>query len=232
MIMNADYPLISCICITGGRIALLKKAINCFNNQDYPNKEMVVSFPLKDRLTRYVVQKIQKENVNVLPIERSDDEYLGTARNKAIETANGEYICIWDDDDWYHPSRLSYQYGCLKNADDRFIGCVFSRLLLFDSTLKKTYLSFYYVWEGTLMCQKEFFIKHHYTSKNRGEDSNVIDVLDSGKMLSHIADFPFLYIYVYHGSNTWSNAHFKSFFKRSEILDEDITENVLRLLGE
>lgn len=231
--MNSFLPLVSCICITNNRIVLLKRAIHCFRNQDYPNKELIISYPKKDNLTRYLLsESIKNEDLKIITLERSDEDLLGDARNQAIAVSKGKYVCIWDDDDWYHPRRLFHQFNYLENNGVYYQANVLSRLLLFDYTTKKIYLSFCYTWEGTLMCKREYFLDYHYDSKNQGEDSNIIDSLNDKRLLYHISDAPFLYIYTYHNNNTWGYAHFESFFKRSILINGNLSLDILNLLND
>lgn len=229
--MESMLPLISCICITSKRIILLKKAINYFKSQDYPNKELVISYPKQDKLTRYTINKIlEMEDLKIIKIERCDDRTLGEARNQAINRANGDYMCNWDDDDWYHSSRLSYQFHSMINSKKNYKASVLNQLLLYDQTTKKGYLSFLYTWENTLLCKKEIFIKNTYSNKDRGEDSSIVDFLDAENFLCHISDLPFLYIYIYHSGNTWNYTHFKSFFKKSQLLEDELTQKIRQLI--
>ena len=48
---SISLPLISCICITRNRPGYLSKAIVCFKQQTYPNKELVILYEEDDLLT-------------------------------------------------------------------------------------------------------------------------------------------------------------------------------------
>jgi glycosyltransferase involved in cell wall biosynthesis len=39
---------------------------------------------------------------------------IGAIRNVAAQLARGGVIAHWDDDDWYHPKRLSEQLGVIR----------------------------------------------------------------------------------------------------------------------
>lgn len=229
--MDVIYPLISCICITDNRITLLKKAVNYFRNQDYQHKELVVSIPQKDKLSRYVIHKIAGEmNINLILLIRPNDELLGIARNKAIANCNGEYICTWDDDDWYHPQRLSVQYE--QMISEGLSASILNSVLLFDQTRQQAYTSFLYTWENTLLCQKQLLLQNKYLEKGIGEDTKIIEFLDNKKVLCHIWNVPYLYIYVYHRGNVWAHSHFSYLFKRSELLNQQLSLQIGRLLDE
>ena len=222
--MRPSYPLISCICITNNRPALLRQAIACFESQNYINKELVISYPSNDDQTRQLVK--QYININILIIEREPKETLGSARNHALYKCHGDYVCTWDDDDWHHSSRLSFQFNSLHSVGPGFQASVLERIFLYDYTTHLAYLSFPYHWDGTLLCRKEMLLQNQYGNINKAEDTHVIPFLHKRKMLAMIGESPFLYIYTYHGSNTWPYDHFEMFIKKSQLLNEEFTAKV------
>jgi glycosyltransferase involved in cell wall biosynthesis len=231
--MKLTHPLISCICITNNRPLLLQKAIACFVSQNYPNKELVISYPKNDYSSQLVIKEaLQNEDGHIVQIERDTEESLGNARNYAIAKCNGDYVCLWDDDDWYHSSRLSYQYNSMQTIGQGYQASILSRIILYDSLTKKAYFSFSYTWDGTILCRKEILLQNQYANRNQGEDTHVITFLSGRKLLYQIDDVPFLYIYIYHGQNTWNYAHFEYFINKSELLDEEITQRVRIILND
>lgn len=231
--MKLTHPLISCICITNNRPLLLQKAIAYFVSQNYPNKELVISYPKKDYSSQLIIKEsLQNEDLHILQIERDTEESLGNARNHAIAKCNGDYVCLWDDDDWYHSSRLSYQFNSMQIIGQGYQASILSRIILYDSITKRAYFSFSYTWDGTILCRKEILLQNQYANRNQGEDTHVITFLSSRKMLFKIEDSPFLYIYVYHGQNTWNYAHFEYFINKSELLDEETTHRIRMILDD
>jgi len=229
--MKPNYPLISCICITDNRTNLLKRAITCFAMQNYPNKELVISHPMQDENTRYFIKKVLEENdLSIVELERDDNESVGNARNLAISKCHGDYVCVWDDDDWYHASRLSFQFNSMQTTGIGYSASVLSRLILFDYTKKKAYLSFHHCWENTLLCRKEIIFQNQYAHQNRGEDTHIIKFLDGKKFLHHIDEAPFLYIYIYHGENTWNYDHYEFLVNKSELLEDRISDEIHNLI--
>lgn len=230
--MTQSYPLISCICATNNRPEQLKTAISCFATQNYPNKELVISFPKNDLSTKAVIDSIrQDESLKIMLIERPVDESLGNARNNMIAKCLGDYVCIWDDDDWYHPSRLTYQFNSMQIVGQRYQASVLSRILLYDATTKKAYQSFSYTWDGTILCRKEILLQNQYANANLGEDTHVITFLSGRKLLYRIEDAPFLYVYIYHGTNSWNYKHFKYFIDNSLLLDEELTDSIIKTIN-
>lgn len=224
-------PLISCICITKNRVSSLKQAISCYLKQDYPTKELVISYPKSDLSSKKYLKEILDAGVtSIILIERSDELSLGAARNNAISNCNGEFMCNWDDDDWYHPLRLSAQFKTMSSSIINFEASVLNQVLIYDKINKNAYLSFLYPWESTLMCKVSLIIQIGYADKNIGEDSNIIDYLDATKSLCHVADAAYLYIYTYHTENTWNRKHFESFFVRSVSLNQITTDSIIKIL--
>lgn len=223
--MSNVTPLISSICVTSNRPLLLQRALACFERQGYPNKEIVISYPVSDLLTRDIVNQIESiSDIRIVKIERPGEENLGTARNHAVEAANGEYVCIWDDDDWYNHDRLERQYNAIKNTV--FKACVLMNVLLYDYESKEGFHSSYRHWEGTLLCERETLLKGLYLDKEKGEDTALIYFLSSNNVLFHIMDAAHLYIYIYHGNNTWGESHFNSYFLQGQLLDKKVSEKI------
>jgi len=231
--MKLHHPLISCICITNNRTALLKRAIYCFAFQNYPNKELVISYPKSDVSTKELLSYITMHSeLSILPVERNEGLSVGNARNFAITKCSGDYVCIWDDDDWYHASRLSFQFNSMVTSENRYNATVLTQFFLFDETMSRAYLSFQHCWENTLLCRKELLLQNQYANLNRGEDSHIIRFLEGKKFLQYIQDAPFLYVYIFHGANTWSYEHFKYLMNRSELLDEQYSTDLYKLINE
>lgn len=227
--MNQSYPLISCICVTSNRPEQLKKAISCFANQNYPNKELVISYPKNDLPSKEIIENIrQKDILKIIPVEHTGDEPLDKAKIRVITKCTGDYICIWDDNDWYHPSRLTFQFNSMQIVGERYQASVLSRILLYDAGTKKVYHSFSCNWDGTLLCRKEIFLLNPYIKD--GESTSITTFLSGRKTLYQIDDAPFLYIHIYHGANIHDDKHFGSFMKQSELLAEESANKVIKLI--
>jgi len=229
--MSQTHPLISCICVTDNRIDFLKRAITCFDNQNYPNKELVISYPKSDHNTKSFLNELLKTSlINILRVERDKEETIGNARNLAILKCHGDYICVWDDDDWYHPSRLSFQFNSMQTSGVGYNASVLTSVILFDSITKKSYQSSHYTWENTLLCRKEFILQNQYAHRNKGEDTHIIQFLENKRFLHHVDQAPFLYVYIFHGGNTWDYEHYKHLTSKGALLDEEVNQTIMSVL--
>lgn len=214
---NEVLPLISCVCVTRGKPALLRRAISCFEAQTYLQKELVIVYEEDDLPTRQFLQSNSfHPAVKIIEISVNPARTLGMLRNIAIQSATGTYICQWDDDDWYHMYRLEYQYGLLLQSG--FYGSVMTQWLIFDSTEEDAYISNKRRWEGSILCRKDILQMKQYDDTRRGEDTAVVEYLNSNKLLYEMENYVHLYIYIYHGGNTWNRAHWKNIFNHSTRL--------------
>ncbi|GCF11414.1 glycosyltransferase family 2 protein [Dictyobacter arantiisoli] len=109
-----EQPLVSCIMPTRNRRHFVEQALRYFEQQDYPNKELIIVDDGDDLVVDLVSQR-----PNVRYFAPQYIHSVGAKRNFACEVARGEIICHWDDDDWYSASRLSYQVApfLTRNAD-------------------------------------------------------------------------------------------------------------------
>lgn len=210
------YPLISAICVTRKRTSHLKRAIECFNYQTYPNRELVVVYDSDDEETHQFLSN--NNNNKTVKVVNSSSLKLGGLRNLGINQANGKYVVQFDDDDEYSPDRLMTQYNeIVKQGGEK--ACLLSRWYIFDEITKKQYLSPERTWEGSIMAPKSLLMKYPYPEQSKGEDTVVINqLLQSDQMF--MIDRPELYVYHLHFTNTWERSHGLSLIRDCKELEE------------
>ncbi len=217
MHMSDTTPLISCICITRAKPHLLRRAISCYEAQTYGNRELVILYEDDDEATAAFLETAHlPEMVSIMKVAANPKQKLGTLRNMAVEAARGTFICQWDDDDWCHSGRLEQQYAALKNT--HFQASLLTQWIVYDDTRNDAYISNTRLWEGSILCNKEVMLQKRYEQVARGEDTAVIDHLKSKDYICEINGKAGLYIYIYHGSNTWHAAHWNAIFDHSKQL--------------
>lgn len=220
--MNKSLPLISCLCVTRKKPKLLERAISCFTYQVYPQKELIIVYEDDDDYTINFINDLklsQRNDIKLVLVKSIPKTSLGKLRNIGINVASGTYICQWDDDDWYHCCRLTYKYKALK--ENGKTGSVLTQWLVFNTIENKAYLSNRRVWEGSILCEKDILQSKPYDDKSMGEDTPTIDYLVSTNSLYLIRDNPVIYIYVYHGNNTWDYNHWNYIFECSTELSKE-----------
>jgi glycosyltransferase involved in cell wall biosynthesis len=227
--MKIYRPLISCLCLTRYKPDLLKRAVSCFEAQAYPNKELIILYEDDDSLTdEYVSKTTFQHSVKTVKVRASRLNKLGELRNLAIDNASGAFICQWDDDDWYHSDRLSYQYDIIVNSG--YSASIMTQWLIYNAIDETAYVSNSRLWEGSILCNKELIKQKKYDNLEAGEDTPVIDYLRMNDHICEIPDRVGLYIYMYHGKNTWHYEHWNTIFKCSTALPESYSANIARII--
>lgn len=220
--------MISCITITQkNRLPFLKKSIEYFLNQTYKDKELVIGITRSDlSLLSNLNQYTNKPNIRF--IELNDNISLGEKRNILISKSSGDYISIWDDDDYHSPERLEKQYNyCIeKNID----GCTLSSLIIYSQSHDEVKLSFerIYGWEGSLLCKKSIIGK--YEDINCGEDTPMVEYIFKNNNLKTYFN-PELYVYILHNSNTSDIRHIENMFTNSLKLNLTKNISIKKLIG-
>jgi len=227
--MKTALPLITCICVTRQRPLLLERAIACFRAQSYPEKELLILYETDDMATAESLSFLSGDAIRVMPVTPSSGVHLGALRNLAVANARGAYICQWDDDDWYHPHRLQYQYDLLIKTG--YPAAALGHFLMFDTHMAQGYLSCFRSWEGSLLCKKELALDYTYHNLRRGEDTPLIEALQKERQLFTDRAATPLYFYTSHGANTWDPSHFMAFFRISKTLPPEMSEAMACILS-
>ena len=220
----SDEPLISCLCISRKRPHLLEKAMQCFLAQTYANKELVVIHPASDTATRECIENARCESIHSCAVDQPGAT-LGDLRNISIERAAGALCCVWDDDDWHSPNRLSAQCSALQASKKHAV--ILSRLLVHDSRTARAYLGYERLWENTTLFAKDKIIELglRYPSLNRFEDYEFVNSLVRHNLVYPLLD-PTLYVYQVNGSNTSGGEHFDALIKRCAPLSTEQSDVV------
>ncbi|WP_086541683.1 glycosyltransferase [Algoriphagus antarcticus] len=169
--MNSSLqPLVSCIMPTFNRRKFVPFAVKYFLRQNYPNKELIVIDDGTDSIE------------DLIPDESSIQYYrlnkkitLGEKLNLACEYAKGEIIAHWDDDDWYAPTRISYQIHELQNNEADV--CGINNLLYLNLSTKNAYQYIYpsdqrpWLIGSSLCYSKAIWKQNHFAPINVGMDA-------------------------------------------------------------
>lgn len=224
----SNKPLISCLCITRGRKKLLERAVQSFRDQTYPDKELVLLYESGDGETAEYVRALKDRNLLLVELPSSEQFNLGRLRNRSLEVCRGEYFCQWDDDDWYHRDRLSFQMEVIEASG--LPACLLFHWLMYDERTGKAYLSNRRPWEGSLLCRKSLLGGElKYEEVVRHEDTYLIRELFKRGLVFPVM-MPKLYIYVYHGNNLCTREHWEFIFSCSSELSAESTSIIKGIL--
>ena len=219
--------LVSCLCVTRNRAALLRRAIDCFRAQTHPARELVVLHESDDAVTREYLATLSLPAVRPIEVPALPKRPLGALRNLAVGAARGRYVMQWDDDDWHGPERIAAQLAAVESSGKA--GCVLRRWTIYDAVTRQAWIGAPRTWEGSLLMER--FGMPAYPELPRGEDTVVIRTLnDAGKLAP--LDRPDLYVYVYHGANTWARSHLRrSILGGAEELPPEEARRIGEMLG-
>lgn len=208
---------------------MLERSIHCFLAQTYLNKELIILYEKDDDATdSYIRSMAPSFEIKTVAVSPEIGSKLGELRNIAIQEASGTYVCQWDDDDWFHARRLEYQYKITVSSQKA--GCIMKQWIVFDATVNKAYASHYRHWEGSIFCKRSILLQAKYENKSEGEDTQTINQLVAEDLLYPITNAPHLYIYVYHGYNTWNYHHWKQIFEAGTILPDPISSVIAKIV--
>ncbi|WP_380872664.1 hypothetical protein ACFB49_35820 [Sphingomonas sp. DBB INV C78] len=201
-----DAPLISCIMATRGNAFPARYAIQCYQRQTHPRRELVIVCRNEGREVRDLVAGLADPTIRFFSIPYA--ESVGELRNAAMRHAQGDLFAIWDDDDLSHPERLALQQAGIAatGATASFL----SRVALWWPARGRIAESGWRTWENTMLVRRSAIPA--YSSLTRGSDTELVRSLRATAPLALI-DRPDGYYYVCHGGNLWGADHFEMLFR-------------------
>jgi glycosyltransferase involved in cell wall biosynthesis len=221
-----EDALVSCICVTRNRVVLLKRAVHSFSKQTYRPCELIIQYEADDIATRTYVRTLTDPRIVPVEVQAMPRLSLGSRRNIALRDAHGKYIAQWDDDDWSAPNRIAEQVAAIQASGRQ--GCVLLRCLLFDGELQHASMSASRFWEFSLVAER--LAVPTFPELAKGEDTPVVVQMLNAYQLAGI-DRPELYVYVYHGGNTWDREHWETAIAKDAIaLPVDESQVIAQLL--
>ncbi len=213
--------LVSCLMITRGNIDMVQQSLRSFNDQTWPERELVM---VTVNVTAALQNLIQTHgNGKVTLVEAHQGMTLGDQRNLSLAHCRGEFVCIWDDDDLYSPERVR---TCLKALLRSGVDAVFlDRLLLWWPARERLAVSFARLWENTMLARRTAIPA--YVALSQNEDAAMVDWLTYHSSYALI-DAPELYGYRVTGQNQSSTDHFERLFSISDELTGERQRKMLQ----
>lgn len=213
-----ELPRISCLMITRDRLALACRSMRCYADQTYPERELVVVCEGEEWYRRALERYVEEHAVpDVRFVWAEPGMLLGALRNLSIDAAAGPVLCQWDDDDCCHPDRLAAQYAHMAAEGAR--ACFLTdhlqyleqeRLLFWiDWTMDGRVTDESQLFPGTVMlwADPRFRYPESGPFAQRGEDSVLVGQLFASVPVARLAGMGHLYLYRYHGRNTFGQDH-------------------------
>jgi glycosyltransferase involved in cell wall biosynthesis len=171
--ISNEEPLVSCIMPTCDRLQFVLEAVRGFSRQDYPNLELVI---VDDGVNP--VAPVLASDLHLRIIRLAEKRNVGAKRNIACDSARGEFIAHWDDDDWYPADRIRRQVAALRANQVEICGT--STLYYHDSATGQAWRYQYqnagrrWVGGNTLAYRKSWWVNHHFPEIQVGEDCRFV----------------------------------------------------------
>lgn len=127
-----DQPLVSVVIPTYKRSEMLHRAVDSVLNQTYPNIQVIVvddnNPDTEWRAATTEKMRIYEHDARVKYVCHEHNRNGSAARNTGIRSADGEIIAFLDDDDWFHPEKVSLQVEyLLAHPQYRAVYCGWDR---------------------------------------------------------------------------------------------------------
>jgi glycosyltransferase involved in cell wall biosynthesis len=123
--------LVSAIMPTRGRAEWAAEALNCFREQTYPARELIILDDEED--PSFPGGAPGKDGPELVFYFRCRfHPNIPTKRNRCCQQAKGDVICHWDSDDWSAADRIEDQMARLQSSGKAVAG--YHSMLFFDET--------------------------------------------------------------------------------------------------
>ena len=98
----------------------IQKAIDSVIEQSFTNFELIIINDGSTDSTKDILEKLP----NNIKIIHQENHGVSHARNRGIESAQGEFIAFLDSDDYWHKEKLKKQYDYLQqNPNSKILHC-------------------------------------------------------------------------------------------------------------
>jgi glycosyltransferase involved in cell wall biosynthesis len=208
---------VSCLLVTlpvPERFGYFQRSVAAFCRQTHRNSELVIvldrgSIGSRSAIVAFV-ESLGRRDIRI--VDPPTNRTLGALRNVSVESARGDVLCQWDDDDLHHPQRIERQLEALVAAGGESVHL--EEVMQYFEDSRTLYCTQWRATEakglpGTVMCRRSAPIRYPEAGADsqHGEDLAVSLQLQQHGGFHALAGAPHLYVYVSHGANTWADDH-------------------------
>ena len=210
-----DTPLVSCLMVTRNRLQLARRSLACLQAQTWPRLELVVVDNGEETCRDLLEPLRTRMEVRYLHVPPVPGRWIGNLRNIALDHANGEYCATWDDDDWFHPTRIEAQMSYLQSHSLMVV--TLEQVLMHIGTGRFASHPFVSIHpDGAPHTMLHVRTSQRYQNLPRSSDVRFHDELRSQLPAGYLGrEGSHLYVRCYHGDNIWDRAHFERRLRRT-----------------
>lgn len=173
---------VTALCLTRNRREWLPKAIKCYQQQTYPNRELLIVADGED-----VRDLVPPDDKSIRLIHVEENRCIGEKRNFGCDRAAGGVVAHWDDDDNSAPGRLADQIGRLISSGLPVTGYSSMRFSDPDGVWWKYTGQPKISALGTSLCyRREWQQAHPFLALQVGEDNRFVSAAADAGQLSTI----------------------------------------------
>lgn len=187
-------PLVSCLMVSRGWREPARWSIDCFRNQSYANRELVVVTDAPSGDLAAYLEELGDPRIRLATVPRALS--LGGLRNVAVSQARGELLATWDDDDLSGADRLAACVTALVGAGAA--AAFVQRITAWWPARREVTISHRRPWESTLLVRREALPR--FPERSRGEEVEVVRTLVESSPVV-LVDDPNLYVNVVSGDD-------------------------------
>lgn len=159
----------TCLCLTRNRREWLPQAIQCFLDQTYPARELLILSDGGD------VRDLVPADERIRLLHLDGCSRIGEKRNVGCERARGSLIAHWDDDDYSAAGRLSDQVERLLASAQAVTGYRSMRFIECDTGRQWQYEgNDNYALGTSLVYRRDWWQGHPFPAVSVGEDNAFI----------------------------------------------------------
>jgi glycosyltransferase involved in cell wall biosynthesis len=113
---QTQFPLISIVLATYNGAKFLRTQLDSVLQQDYPNLEIIVTDDNSSDDTLAIIESYQSKHPFIQIIKSTTNQGYIKNFEQGCMLAKGEYVALCDQDDQWHPQKISKLYAAIGDA--------------------------------------------------------------------------------------------------------------------
>lgn len=113
---QTHYPLISVVLATYNGAQYLPTQLDSVLQQDYPNIEIIISDDNSQDDTLAIIERYQALHPSIQLVRSLSNQGYIKNFEQGCKLAKGAYVALCDQDDKWHPEKISKLYGAIGDA--------------------------------------------------------------------------------------------------------------------